>query len=174
MHSGYGSEKENLAAEKEFEAANAKGLRPCMYLSDRLFIWPSNLYAYCAPLGPTCKKMMEMKGSKVFKSSAFEPSPEELDSYVHKQRKEKERRAHAVRGGRSAKKERSPSPEMDDSDSASDKLSDSDEEMPDVNEMFAKMDNIKKGKGKKAVKDESSDEEVGFQLFLSCQLTRTG
>jgi hypothetical protein len=104
--------------------------------------------------------MMEMKGAKIFKSSAFEPSPEELDSYVRKQRKEKERRAYAARGGRLTKKERSPSPEMDDSDSASDKLSDSDEEMPDVNEMFAKMKNMKKEKGKKAVKDENSDEEV--------------
>ncbi|KAF5329445.1 hypothetical protein D9619_009161 [Psilocybe cf. subviscida] len=135
---GYGTEKENLAAEKEFEAANAKGLRPC----------------------PTCKKMMEMKGSKVFKSYAFEPSPEEVDSYVRKQRKEKERRAHAARGGRLTKKERSPSPEMDDSDSSAEKPSDSDEEMPDVNEVFAKMNSMKKGKGKKVVKDESSDEEM--------------
>ena len=29
--SGYGTEKENLAAEKAFEEAEAKGLRPCAY-----------------------------------------------------------------------------------------------------------------------------------------------
>ncbi|KDR65835.1 hypothetical protein GALMADRAFT_131232 [Galerina marginata CBS 339.88] len=90
---GQGSEKENLAVEKEFEAAVAKGYRPC----------------------PTCKKMMDMKSTdKVFKASAFEPSEEEVTNQIQSKRRAK--------SGKGRVQARSPSPTpsipdvLDDSD----------------------------------------------------------
>ncbi|KAG1894583.1 SNF2 family N-terminal domain-containing protein [Suillus fuscotomentosus] len=52
---GHGNEKENLRAEREYEAAAAKGHRPC----------------------PTCKKMNDP--TKVFKSIAFQPEEDEVE-----------------------------------------------------------------------------------------------
>ncbi|KAI0702754.1 SNF2 family N-terminal domain-containing protein [Earliella scabrosa] len=53
---GTGDEQTNLRLEKEFEAAAAKGYRPC----------------------PTCKKMQDLRPNNVFKASAFMPSDEEV------------------------------------------------------------------------------------------------
>ncbi|KAJ6476379.1 SNF2 family DNA-dependent ATPase [Mycena sanguinolenta] len=64
---GEGNEKQNLAAEKEYEEAAAKGLRPC----------------------PTCHKMTDLKSTKVFKSSAFEPTEEELEDRAQSKRQAK-------------------------------------------------------------------------------------
>ncbi|KAJ7145709.1 SNF2 family N-terminal domain-containing protein [Mycena epipterygia] len=64
---GEGNEKQNLELEKEYENAAAKGLRPC----------------------PTCRKMTDLKASKIFKSSAFEPSEEELQQYARSKREGK-------------------------------------------------------------------------------------
>ncbi|KIM41993.1 hypothetical protein M413DRAFT_71424 [Hebeloma cylindrosporum] len=110
---GEGSEKENLAVEREFEAAVAKGYRPC----------------------PTCQKMMDLRSpEKVFKISAFMPSAEEIDDYIRSKR-----RANSSRQGIVKKeKARSPSPAL----SIPDELSDSDEEFPEVSQMFIKKPKV--------------------------------
>ncbi|KAJ7819201.1 SNF2 family DNA-dependent ATPase, partial [Mycena olivaceomarginata] len=61
---GEGSEKQNLAVEKAYEDAAAKALRPC----------------------PTCHKMTDLKSTKVFKSSAFEPTEDELEQHSRSKR----------------------------------------------------------------------------------------
>ncbi|TRM63219.1 SNF2 family N-terminal domain-containing protein [Schizophyllum amplum] len=61
---GEGSEKENLKAEQEYERAVAQGLRPC----------------------PTCNQMLNLKGDKIFKSAAFEPTKEEVKENKRKRR----------------------------------------------------------------------------------------
>ncbi|RDX49056.1 hypothetical protein OH76DRAFT_1483538 [Lentinus brumalis] len=53
---GNNDEQTNLRIEKEFEAAVAKGLRPC----------------------PKCKKMQDLRPNSVFKASAFMPSEAEI------------------------------------------------------------------------------------------------
>ncbi|KJA22647.1 hypothetical protein HYPSUDRAFT_87246 [Hypholoma sublateritium FD-334 SS-4] len=123
---GYGSEKENLAAEKEYEAASAKGHRPC----------------------PTCKKMTDLK-DRAFKASAFEPTEEEVEAYIRSKRREKQNR-------HMRKQSRSPSPIMSLSDSLE---TDSDDDLPDVADMFTTKAEPKKGK-QKAVRDDDSDVDM--------------
>jgi hypothetical protein len=109
---GEGTEKENLAVEKEFEAALAKGHRPC----------------------PTCKKMMDMKsGDKVFKSAAFEPTDEELREYSRSKWRVKREKT-----SRQDIKMRSPSPVRSISPTSSipDIFDDSDDDLPDVAHML--------------------------------------
>ncbi|KAF9485841.1 hypothetical protein BDN70DRAFT_870738 [Pholiota conissans] len=126
---GQGTEKENLAAEKEYEAAVAKGHRPC----------------------PTCKKMTDLK-DHAFKSSAFEPTEDELDEYMRTKRREKNNR-HT---------RRSPTPVkvIKDLSDFSESDSDSDDDLPDVADMFAsKLKNNKamaKGKGSNNVDMDSN------------------
>ncbi|KAJ7448480.1 P-loop containing nucleoside triphosphate hydrolase protein [Mycena galericulata] len=67
---GEGSEKQNLEMEKEYENAAAKGLRPC----------------------PKCRKMTDLRSTKVFKSAAFEPSEEELEAHARSKREPKRAR----------------------------------------------------------------------------------
>lgn len=145
MSSGQGSEKENLAVEKEFEAAVAKGYRPCKFT---LTITSTTSVTNFRP-GPTCQKMMDLRSAdKVFKISAFEPSDEELRDYIRSRRQ-----ANSSRLGIVKEKARSPSPAL----SIPDELSDSDEEFPEVSQMF---NTSKKGKVKA-----KQEEDVGF---LSC------
>ncbi|CAA7262707.1 unnamed protein product [Cyclocybe aegerita] len=107
---GTGTEKENLEAEKEYEAAAAKGYRPC----------------------PMCKKMMDMKSAdKVFKAAAFEPTDEEISN--HKREKKDARRAKY--NDRYEIKTRSPSPAR----SIPDTLDDSDDDLPDMADMLKDM-----------------------------------
>jgi len=97
--------------------------------------------------GPTCKKMNDLSGEKMFKSSAFEPSDEELT----KAAKAKRKRRSTVKYNKLSSDDdidmATPSPktftgsklDLDDS---------SDEEMPDVADLFAGYE------GKKKVKKE--------------------
>jgi len=143
VSSGQGNEKENLAVEKEFEAAVAKGYRPC---KSTLAISSTTIVTNLLP-GPTCQKMMDLRSAdKVFKISAFKPSEEELNDYIRSKRQ-----THSS-GQRTVKKEkaRSPSPAL----SIPDELSDSDEEFPEVSQMF---NTAKKGKLKA-----KQEEDVGF------------
>lgn len=140
-HSGYGSEKENLAAEKAFDEAEAKGHRPCKCLNS--YRHPYSLTS--ANVGPSCKKMIDMSPDHIFKTAAFEPTDEELSTYARKMRKEK---AHARRRADLFDvdvKMQPPSPsgsliELSDSDDGS---------LPDVMSMFKKPSPVKKGKKKK-------------------------
>jgi hypothetical protein len=154
VSSGEGSEKENLAAEKEFETAVAKGYRPCKFM---LTIINITIVTNFHP-GPTCQKMMDLRSSdKVFKISTFQPSEEELNDYIRSKRK-----ANSSRQGIAKKeKARSPSPVL----SIPDELSDSDEEFPEVSQMF---NTAKKGKMKAKlsqisdIASEVYEEDVGF------------
>ncbi|KAJ2925510.1 hypothetical protein H1R20_g11584, partial [Candolleomyces eurysporus] len=129
---GYGNEKENLAAEKAFEEAEAKGLRPC----------------------PTCQKMTDMGDPKIFKSAAFEPTDEELTNYARSKRKQKQSSRKWKRSYSPVKAE-PPSPA-----SSIIELSDSDEELPDIMDVFKKKPAPSKDKkGKKKMVVSSSDEE---------------
>ena len=94
--------------------------------------------------GPTCKKMTDLK-DKTFKASAFEPTEEEVEAYIRSKRREKHNR-HVK------KQSRSPSPI-----SLSDSLeTDSDDDVPEVADMFTSKHKPKKGK-QKAVQDDDSD-----------------
>ncbi|KAG2133783.1 P-loop containing nucleoside triphosphate hydrolase protein [Suillus bovinus] len=126
---GHGNEKENLRAEREYEAAAAKGYRPC----------------------PTCKKMNELNSTKVFKSIAFEPEEDEVEE-ANRARKRARRLVpeKPMRQG--------PVSESSDSDSevevsaplrfrgATPELDSSDDDMPDFSRLFANGGKMKKEK----------------------------
>jgi hypothetical protein len=85
-YSGEGDEKQNLAIEKEYEEAAAKGLRPCAFL----FHYLAFIHQLTPALpGPTCHKMTDLKSTKVFKSSAFEPTEDELYEHARSKREVK-------------------------------------------------------------------------------------
>ncbi|EPQ55741.1 P-loop containing nucleoside triphosphate hydrolase protein [Gloeophyllum trabeum ATCC 11539] len=117
-HFGEGSEQENLKAEKEYEAAVAKGWRPC----------------------PTCKKMSDCF-DKVFRSSAFEPTPEEMERIQREKRQARMKR-------------RAKSPEVEEAPQVIDL--DSDDELQDVSTFLASR--LSPSKDKKNVKKEAASE----------------
>ncbi|TFK47207.1 hypothetical protein OE88DRAFT_1811381 [Heliocybe sulcata] len=138
---GEGSEAENLKAEKEYEAAVAKGWRPC----------------------PTCKKMCDMN-EKMFRSSAFEPTTEEMEK-IEREKKDARRKKQ----GKKASPE--PMPSVTDFDAD---LEDSDDDLPDVSTLISQglspkkkeeedsdveVDNKSKGKQKAKAGDDSDDED---------------
>lgn len=146
---GYGNEKENLRAEREYEAAVAKGHRPC----------------------PTCKKMNDLSPTKVFKSIAFEPEEDEVEE-ENRARK----RARRLALEKSVRQSTALSEESSNSDSeievsapsrfrgATPELDSSDDDMPDFSQLFANRGKLKK-KGKKAEGNKrprqlSDDDEV--------------
>ncbi|KAF5376123.1 hypothetical protein D9615_007674 [Tricholomella constricta] len=104
---GEGNERENLAAEREYEAGAAKGYRPC----------------------PTCKRMTDVSPDKVFKSSAFEPTDEELTDHARATR-----RANTRKVSKRNVKMRSLSPEEKSFEHCG--LDDSDDDLPDVSTML--------------------------------------
>ncbi|KZT67894.1 hypothetical protein DAEQUDRAFT_672524 [Daedalea quercina L-15889] len=106
---GNGDEKENLRVEKEYEAAAAKGLRPC----------------------PTCKKMQDLSPSHVFLSQAFEPHQDEVRTAIRRSRA-------ATRSAPQPKKPVAKKATIDiDSDELLEMSSSSDEDMPDLSELLA-------------------------------------
>ncbi|KAG1773367.1 P-loop containing nucleoside triphosphate hydrolase protein [Suillus placidus] len=146
---GHGNEKENLRAEREHEAAAAKGHRPC----------------------PTCKKMNDLSQTKVFKSIAFEPEEDEVEE-ANRARKRARRLAPEKPGRQSTVS----SEEAFDSDSeievsapsrfrgATPELDSSDDDMPDFSQLFANGGKLKE-KGKKAAgnkrsRQQSDDNEI--------------
>ncbi|KAG6902647.1 hypothetical protein C0995_013772 [Termitomyces sp. Mi166 len=125
---GQGNEKENLEAEKEYETGAAKGYRPC----------------------PTCKKMTDLTLNKIFKSSAFEPTDEELTKHAQEIR----RSNGARRISRRDVKIRSPFPKASFEDRG---LDDSDDDLPDVSTILDERP-IKRQKKSQIV--ESDDDDV--------------
>ncbi|KAF9007048.1 SNF2 family DNA-dependent ATPase [Cyathus striatus] len=103
---GEGSDKENTAREKEYEAATAKGWRPC----------------------PTCNKMVELSPEKMFKAAAFEPTDEELTRHADERRRAKRKNQKPLRDVRM----RSPSPVA----SLDEYTSDDSDDLPDIEHMF--------------------------------------
>jgi hypothetical protein len=146
LNSGEGTEKENLAVEKAYETAAAKGHRPCSH------IIPSRIpFADPMPAGPTCKKMMDLTPEKVFKSSAFEPSDEELTNHARSKRMEKK----ALVKRHSSEDIVMGSPSFDDR-----VLDDSDDDLPDVSSMFEERP------WKRQKKSEArNDDDVSTHLF---------
>lgn len=146
---GHGNEKENVRAEREYEAAAAKGHRPC----------------------PTCKKMNDLSQTKVFMSIAFEPEEDEVEE-ANRARK----RARWLSLEKPVRQSTVLSEESSDSDSeievsapsrfrgATPELDSSDDDMPDFSQLFANGGKLKK-KGKKAAgnkrsRQQSDDDEV--------------
>lgn len=114
-------------------------------------------------LGPTCKKMMDLKSAdKVFKSAAFEPTDEELREHTRsKWRRKKEKTSrHDI-------KMRSPSPVRSISPTSSipDIFDDSDDDLPDVAHM---LDTPPK-KRKEKEKIGRNMIEVSISKFLTSQ-----
>jgi len=88
-------------------------------------------------LGPTCKKMMDLKSpDKIFKSAAFIPTDEELREYARSKRRERKEKANGQdMEMRSPSSVRSLSP----TSSIPDVFDDSDEDdLPDVAQMLKK------------------------------------
>jgi hypothetical protein len=150
--SGHGTERENLAVEKEYETAAAKGYRPCL-LYPCLHI---QLIDCICTTGPTCKRMMDLTPNKVFKSSAFEPTDEELTK--HARAKRRRRREASGRHPAQDVRIRSPSPKPKALEDRG--LDDSDDELPDVSNMF---DERPRKRRKKAAGD-----DVGRFFLLQC------
>ncbi|KAF9265070.1 hypothetical protein L218DRAFT_1076057 [Marasmius fiardii PR-910] len=140
---GYGSEKENIEAEKRFEEANAKGYRPC----------------------PTtgCNRILDMSPEKLFKSIAFEPTDDDFKRLADAKRKfQQVKKKVAVKYGSS---------EDEDSDFgikwkafAERGLDDSDDDLPELDSVLAPPPAAKKRKvsgGKKGLND---DDELDLTM----------
>ncbi|KAF5325961.1 hypothetical protein D9611_000760 [Ephemerocybe angulata] len=123
----------NLAAEKAFEEAQAKGYKPC----------------------PTCHEMIDVAEEKVFMSAAFQPTDEELTNYARsKRRAQGKKNSYSPINIKGGKKLPPPSPS-----GSVIELSDSDEEMPDILSMFKKPSPVGKKGGKRKNTIMSSDDD---------------
>ena len=96
----------------------------------RFFFFLSVAISELGLSGPTCKKMNDLSGDKIFKSAAFEPSDEELSNHARTKRQEKKGRSSR---GVIVKPRCSPSPFQSFEDFL---MSDSDDDLPDVANMF--------------------------------------
>jgi hypothetical protein len=103
-------------------------------------------------LGPTCKKMMDLKApDKVFKAAAFEPSDEDVQNYKRNQRNPK-----TVGSDVSSKRSAGFAADIPD-----ELVSDSDDDLPDV----ANMLDRKKDKDTQKANVTTSDDESDVRLF---------
>jgi hypothetical protein len=136
----FSGDEYDIRAEKEYETAAAKGLRPCLY-----FLLLCEKCLTMSLPGPTCKQMNDLSAAKIFKSSAFEPSDEELTGAAKARRKQRSRVKHNEFSSDDDIDVATPPPktftgskfDLDDS---------SDEEMPDVADLFAGCEGNKKVK----------------------------
>ncbi|KAJ7583553.1 SNF2 family DNA-dependent ATPase [Mycena floridula] len=141
---GNGTEQENLAVEKQYEEAEAKGTRPC----------------------PTCRKMQDFSENKIFKSIAFAPNAEDLKRVVRRQREA--RRISRKSRSKDASDDDQDDDNLDmDEDEVKPKTfeeralpSDSDDDMPDISEIFDQPP-------KKRFKSESQSERDSDVLDLT-------
>ncbi|CAL1697769.1 unnamed protein product [Somion occarium] len=138
---GQGDEQANLRIEKDFEAAVAKGLRPC----------------------PTCKKMNDMRASHVFKSSAFEPSEEEFKSAT---KRAPSRVTPSRQASSSGPARKSPAPKVHTIEDIMDLSSSSDEELPDVSTLLMRRSSSPKAKVKKNVIVSDDEDNDGLDLTI--------
>jgi hypothetical protein len=120
-------------------------------------------------IGPTCKKMNDLSATKTFKSSAFEPSDEELSKAARTNRKKRSR----VERDESTEDENPPPKKF--TGSKLDLDDSSDEEFPDVADLFAGRGGKKKIKKEiktdSPVKASATIEDVGIYYFLyACSL----
>ncbi|KDQ52340.1 hypothetical protein JAAARDRAFT_210552 [Jaapia argillacea MUCL 33604] len=135
---GTGTEQENLRAEKEYEEAAAKGYRPC----------------------PTCKKMNDCF-AKVFRSSAFEPSDEELkEAKMAARRNRKRKRQDSLLAEQKTVKSFDAM--------LVDSAESSDEDMPDISDILAGTDKKKKVvvESDTETEDDSGEESDAIDLTM--------
>lgn len=184
--SGTGNEKENMNREKEIEAAEAKGLRPCT-LSCLFYSKPTNQYDGVSS-GPTCHKFQDLSPKAVFMSSAFDPTEQELKEYVrseqarsksqskHKAKKQSNRFSDSDSDLEDIEEDVKPAAAKANSgrnglkaDGTLAALSDSDseDEFPDLGALL-KKDAAKKSKGKANGKVEGKAGTLARYLVFSC------
>ncbi|KAG7087376.1 hypothetical protein E1B28_013349 [Marasmius oreades] len=142
---GYGSEKENIEAERRFEQANAKGYRPC----------PTN----------GCNRILDMAPEKLFKSIAFEPTEDDFKKLAEAKRKARQlKKRIAVQYGSS---------EDEGSDFGSKGktfaergLDDTDDDLPELGSVLAPPPPVKKRKvsGGKKKKGQNDDDEFNSTM----------
>jgi len=128
----------------------------------RSFTIPLSGEADPSHLGPTCKKMMDLKSAdKVFKSSAFEPSDEDIRNYKRTRRNAQSKRYHDSDSDSDikVKSRHSPSPVRSIPDEL---MSDSDDDLPDVAHMHAVTKKCNKGKGRAILSDDDDDDVCTF------------
>ncbi|KAJ7024175.1 SNF2 family DNA-dependent ATPase [Mycena alexandri] len=162
---GHGNEKQNAAAEKEYEEAAAKGLRPC----------------------PTCHKMTDLKSKKIFKSSAFEPTEDELAQHARSKRDFAKRPRYSWSDDVGSSVHVRPPPQKAFEDRLID--SDDDDDMPDVpllGSLFKKEEKEEsistgkkwKGKGKagspRGKKHKSGDDEDDVDMPSDAVISNWG
>ncbi|OJA08757.1 hypothetical protein AZE42_08874 [Rhizopogon vesiculosus] len=140
---GHGTEQENARAEREYDAAAAKGQRPC----------------------PTCKKMNDLGQTKVFKSIAFEPEEDEVEE-EHRARKRARQLPPKKSVRQSAESDSDSEIEVSAPSrfrGATPELESSDDDMPDFSQLFANGGKLKK-KGKKAASRQSDDDILDMTM----------
>jgi hypothetical protein len=145
------------ADEKAWEAAAAKGNRPC----------------------PTCKKMVGMTQEKMFRSYAFEPEDEELEAA-----KQARRKANGARKKNGTDKKGDVFMDVDDSDDEIEFVGqlesldsrrkramaidmDSDDEFPDITSLLASVRTPAKDvKPEKKAQQQEEEEEAGDDVSV--------
>jgi hypothetical protein len=103
--------------------------------------------------GPTCKKMMNLTPAKVFKSSAFQPSDEELEDSLRV-------RHRAIEPASSDENMRSLSPTPLPKRKVR-RLDDSDDELPDMSQLLAERRGGRSVKQKRLFMEEEEEESEG-------------
>lgn len=141
IYSGEGDEKSNLQVEKEYEAAITKGLRPC----------------------PSCKKMNDLRVTRVFKSSAFEPSEDEFRNATRRKTPRPGPSRLLSRSGPAPAKSSfdSKKPDIKSLEDIID-LSSSDDELPDVSSIFLRKASPKANLKKNVIIDSDDEGNVSF------------
>ena len=104
--------------------------------------------------------MTDMGQQKTFKSAAFEPTDEELTNYARSKRRQNQSSTKRWKRSYSPVKAEPPSPT-----GSIIELSDSDEELPDVMDLFKKKPAPQDKKGKKKRIVDSSDEVKPLSNF---------
>lgn len=154
--SGYGNEADNERVEKDFEAAVAKGYRPCTFLHP--------ITTHYIPLtsskGPTCKKMNDFRSSHTFKAAAFQPTEEEFAAATRRNRPSAPR--HSSSSYASSSTSRKPTPQNTKVYSMLSDLEDDDDDLPDLSTALKerKSETSEKKVAKKAVIDDDDSDTV--------------
>ncbi|KAK7677163.1 hypothetical protein QCA50_019872 [Cerrena zonata] len=138
-----GDEKSTLQVEKDYEAAITKGLRPC----------------------PKCKTMNDLRAPRVFKSSAFEPSEDEFRNATRRNTPKPSSSRFASRSSPApVKTQLDKKPKIKSLEEIIE-LSSSEDELPDIANLFTKTS--PKAKLKKNVIISDDEEEGNESLNLT-------
>jgi hypothetical protein len=115
------------------------------------------------PTGPSCQKMVDLSAERTFVAAAFEPTEEELDHHEYlKREKQRAKRRSVLPNSR----KKSPSPSPTDPLDRIIELDDSDDDLPDVDDIFNTPVKKEKGKGKARAVMSSSDDVSRCVVWL--------